>query len=161
MVKINIKSKNNNVKKPNKVIKTIDTVVPISTPVGSVHFDEFLKICRDPKLIKNTIETATKTKNELQMNNKETEKAKKNKKTERSKKTKKNKKTERSKKTKKNKKTEKSKTIGISKVKEVVKPDDIPLTPQPTLFPLIKALLLPSEDDAIDENPLFSVSYIE
>ncbi|XP_015378149.1 PREDICTED: uncharacterized protein LOC107172375, partial [Diuraphis noxia] len=132
MVKINIKSKNNKTKKSNKVIKTIDTVIPVSTPVGSVHFDEFLKICKEPKLILNTIETASKTKIINQTISKKIKKDKKN------------------------KKTEKSKKIRISKEKEVVKPDNILLTPQPTLFPLIKALLLPSEDDAFDENTLFS-----
>lgn len=143
MVKINIKSKkkskNNKTKKSNKVIKTIDTVIPVSTPVGSVHFDEFLKICREPKLIQNTIETVTKTKIKNQTKSKKTKKDKKNKK---------------------NKKSKKSKKIGISKVKEVVKPDDIPPTPQPTLFPLIKTLLISSEDDALDENTLFSVCHI-
>jgi len=146
MVKSKKKSKNNKTKKSNKVIKTIDTVIPVSTPVGSVHFDEFLKVCREPKLIQNTIETVTKTKIKNQT---------------KSKKAKKNKKTEKSKKNKKTEKSKKSKKIGISKVKEVVKPDDIPLTHQPTLFPLIKTLLIPSEDDAIDENALFSVSYMK
>ena len=137
MVKLSIKSKNKSRRKSKnketktlknlkKVIKTIDTVIPISTPVGSVHFDEFLKICKEPKLIKNITETAKKIKE------------KKNNKT---------------------KETEKSKKVGISKKKVDIKPDDIPPSPQPTLFPLIKALLLPSDNDALDENILFSVSY--
>lgn len=148
MAKINIKSKkkskNRKTKKQKKVIKAIDTVIPISTPAGSVHFDEFLKICREPKLIQNTIETAKKTKKST--------------KGEKSKKSKKSKKTKKITKT---KKTKKSKIIGISKVKVVVKPNDIPPPPQPTLFPLIKALLLPSDDDTLDENTLFSVSCLK
>ncbi|CAI6375415.1 unnamed protein product [Macrosiphum euphorbiae] len=152
MVKINIKSKNKSknkskgksktkkTKKPKKIIKTIDTVIPVSTPVGSVHFDEFLKICREPKLIQNTAETAKKTKN----------------KSTKGKKGKKSKKAKKINKTKKSKKSKKSKKIKISKVKVVVKPDDILSPPQPTLFPLIKALLLPSDDDTLDENTLFS-----
>ncbi|XP_025193513.1 uncharacterized protein LOC112593340 [Melanaphis sacchari] len=158
MVKNNIKPKNKSSKKSkNKktkthknVIKTIDTVMPISTPVGSVHFDEFLKICREPKIIENIAEPAkisNKTKNNK---NKKSKKAKKTKKTEKSKKAKKTKKTEKPKKSKKRKK------IGISKIKEVVKPDDGPPSLQPTLFPLINTLLLPSNNDAIDENTLFS-----
>jgi len=151
MAKRKIKSKNKKTKKLKKVIKTNDVVIPISTPVGSVHFDEFLKICREPKLFQNTAELAETTK--------KPKKSKKSKKSKKTKTTKKKAKVTKNKRTgkKKNKKT-------ISKVKVVVQPDDVPLlkvteAPQPTLFPLIKSLLLPSDDDVLDENTLFSVSY--
>lgn len=135
------KKSNKKTKKPTNITKTIDTVIPISTPVGSVHFDEFLKICKEPKLIQNTVEPAKKANDSKKDKSKKSKKAKKPKKPKKSKKSKKNEK------------------IGISKIKVVVKPDDVPPSPQPTLFPLIKTLLLPSNDDALDENALFSVYY--
>ncbi|KAE9525960.1 hypothetical protein AGLY_014009 [Aphis glycines] len=141
MAKKNNKSKkksNKKTKKPTNIIKTIDTVIPISTPVGSVHFDEFLKICKEPKLIQNIVEPAKKTNDSKKSKSKKSKKAKK------------------PKKPKKSKKSKKKEKIGISKIKVVIKPDDVPPSPQPTLFPLIKTLLLPSNDDAIDENALFS-----
>jgi len=138
------KKSNKKTKKPTNIIKTIDTVIPISTPVGSVHFDEFLKICKEPKLIQNIVEPAKKANDSKKSKSKKSKKAKKPKKP---------------KKPKKSKKSKKKEKIGISKIKVVVKPDDVPPSPQPTLFPLIKTLLLPSNDDAIDENALFSVCF--
>lgn len=141
------KKSNKKTKKLTNITKTIDTVIPISTPVGSVHFDEFLKICKEPKLIQNIVEPVKKANDS------------KKKKSKKSKKAKKAKKPKKPKKPKKSKKSKKKAKIGISKIKVVVKPDDVPPSPQPTLFPLIKTLLLPSNDDAIDENALFSVCY--
>lgn len=133
--KSKVKSKNKKNKKLKEVVKPIDTVIPISTPVGSVHFDEFLKICREPKLLQIIPEPARKEK-----------KSKKSKK--------------KPKPSKKNKRTKKKNKKKISKQKVVVQPDDIPQeSPNPKLFPLIKALFKSADDDALDENTLLSVSY--
>lgn len=159
MAKVSIKTKGKIITKKNKkignktlknnkqiIVKTNNTVIPVSTPVGSVHFDEFLKICKEPKLLEIPI-----VKN---VDEKKTNKSKKPKKGSKTKKRDKPKKSEKSKKRdKKNSKT--------SKIQTDVKPTVTqPLNEiYPPLFPLIKALLLPTDDDPLKDNTLFSVSY--
>lgn len=142
------KGKNKKSKKPKIVVKTVDTINPVSTPIGSVHFDEFLKICREPKLSLKPVEPVKKKK-------KKSDKNKKNKGGKNKKKIKAGK----------NKKRGKIKRVGKknkSSIKKIVEnPNDIPLVNEseyPPLFPLIKALLLPTNDDTVGEHTLFSVS---
>jgi len=134
--------KKKTVKKKTKKRKVvIKTVKPVSTPVGSVHFDEFLKACKEPSLPLNDTKPVKK---------------KKKKKTKRNVKTKMLKKTIR---TKKKKKGSKKKML---KKKKIVKPKGVGQnetgSTYPTLFPLIKALLQPTEGDPFQENDVFSVS---
>lgn len=125
------------------VIKTLDTVQPVSTPVGSVHFDEFLKICEDPKpLVLVEPVKEGKSKKKKKKNAKSKAKKKKKKKTSGKKGGKKNK---------------KSKKKGKKKSDEKP-PSDEPVSTYPPLFPLIKTLFVSAEDDVFGENTLFSVS---
>lgn len=126
-----------------KIVKlkesTIDTVIPVSTPVGSVHFDEFLKICRQPQTLAVAVEPE-----------KTPEPGKNEKKSDRSKK-------------KKKKKTGGKKNAPSKKVVEqpddVAPPDETDST-RPQLFPLNNALLLRQNDRAPPdaEQTLFPVS---
>lgn len=129
------------------VVKTNDTVIPVSTPVGSVNFDEFLKTCREPKLPINVIKQPVEEKKVTKKNKKTKKNRKKNVKTPK----KKNKK----KSVKKRKTPEKNDDV---KPDVVTQNETDPMYPPP-LFPLIKALLQPTEDDdPFQENDLFSVS---
>ncbi|VVC37898.1 Hypothetical protein CINCED_3A015596 [Cinara cedri] len=111
MAKSSAKGKKKIVDQP---IKTIDAVIPVSTPTGSVHFDEFLNVCRQPKLPYIPIEPVKPSKKD---------------------------------------KIKEGKTPKI----QIVDEPDIPeKSSLPTLFPLIKALLLPADDDIIEETPLIS-----
>jgi hypothetical protein len=116
------------------------TVATIPSPEGSVHFNEFLINCKQPKLLVIPKPKPKPTKNTGK------NKGKKNKKPNKSKKS--------SKKSNKNK-------AKLAKKKVVVQPDVIPPTvTEPPLFPLIKALLLPTEDGSdLAENALYSVTY--
>lgn len=147
-----------------KAIKTYNIVKPVSTPVGSVHFDEFLKICKEPKLHIMPI-----VKNVQNKKNKKSKKSKKGGKTKKGRKSKKSNKIKKSGKTKKDRKSKKSNKIKkggkkknkMSKTKKVLMPTMTPPLNEtyPSLFPLIKALLLPADDDPLKDNSLFSVSY--
>lgn len=129
-------------KKP-KVEKT--TVEKIPSPEGSVHFNEFLTNCRQPKLPPIPSKPAK--------NKKKDKKGKKGKKGKKAKK-------DKSKKNKKQGKSKKKKGAILAKKKVVVKPDVIPpIKTEPPSFPLIKALLLPTNDGDLVENALFSVTY--
>lgn len=135
-------------KKVKAAVNIIDTVVPVSTPVGSVHFDEFLKICCEPpKPVEPVIEASKPV---AKGNRKKGAKGKKGTK---------------SKKGAKNKKEAKGKKGTKGKQKQAVeKLVELPPTDEtndyPPLFPLIKALLMPAEGDVLDNTALFSVSII-
>jgi len=133
-----------------KVVKAPDTVVPVSTPDGSVHFDEFLKQCKEPKLL---VPTEPVVKGKKKTKKLKTKRGVKNKK-----KAKKTKKTKKATKTKKQKKGgKKSKKTKAVKLKEDTQNETGSV--HPTLFPLIKALLQSTEGgDPHQENDIFSVS---
>lgn len=130
--------------------KVVESVKPVSTPVGSVHFEEFLKKCKSSKL---NLTPNVKSKKEKKKGIKKIKKLKKGGKTKKKSKVKKRGKV----KTKKGGKKQKNKKLKTKK--------NVKLTPQlkethPPLFPLIKALLLPTDDDPLEENLLFSVRLI-
>lgn len=143
MAKLKIKNKKLADKKEKKSKKVV--VKDTEVPVGSVHFDEFLKICREPSkpvepvVLKPESNKKNKNKNKKKNGTKGAKKKKTDKKMAKSKKGK--------------------------KLLVVVKPIEAPQTKEkdeayPPLFPLIKALLLPTEGDALDNDVLFSVSTI-
>lgn len=152
MIKLKIKSKKlagNKKKKSTKKTKKV-VVQDIEVPVGSVHFNEFLKICREPSMPVEPVVLKPKP----NQKNKKKPKNMKNNNTKGALKKKTDKKVAKSKKGKKGK-----------KLPVVVKPTEVPQTKEkdevyPPLFPLIKALLLPTEGDALDNDVLFSVSII-
>lgn len=164
MANVSIKTKRKNISKkkkniPNKknnkkqnVGNTNNTVIPVSTPVGSVHFDEFLKICKEPKLLEIPIVKIVNNKKEKGKNKNKKSKTPKNRG-----KTKKGGKSKKGGKTKKGSKINsmKSKTLNVEKPTVTRPLNEI----HPPLFPLIKALLLPTDDDPLKDNTLFSVSY--
>lgn len=120
------------------VIKAVDTVLPVSTPIGSVHFDEFLKICLQPnKLPIAPIEPVKKGGKAG---------------------SKKGGKKDKKKSGKKGNKKGKGKKSEIKKV--VVQPDIPEKTSFPTLFPLVKVLLQLTDGDILEENALFSVCHL-
>lgn len=135
------------------VIKAIDTVLPVSTPIGSVHFDEFLNICKQPKLPIAPIEPVKKGKKVKKGGKKGGKKG--NKKGGK----KGNKKGGKKGKQKSGKKGKKGKGKK-STIKKVVVQPDIPVKNSfPTLFPLVKVLLQPTDGDILEENALFSVCH--
>lgn len=144
-------------KTPKKVkapVNVIGTVIPVSTPVGSVHFDEFLKIClAPPKPVEQPVVEAPKPKGKKKAKGKRGAKGKK-----------KGKAAKKSAKGKKKGAKGKKKGAKGNKKEAVAKPVEAPPVEEPNdyppLFPLIQALLLPAEGDALDESVLFSVSVI-
>lgn len=146
-------------KKLSKKKKVIKSIVPVSIPVGSVHFDKFLKKCKSPKLnLIPIVEIKTKKKG-----NKKTGKEKKSKKTKKRSKTKNLHKIKKRRKLNKRVKTKKRniKNNKNLKTKNVFKPIKTLQSNEKysLLFPLIKALLLPTDDDPLKENTLFSVRF--
>lgn len=149
------------------VRKLVDTTVPISLPVGSVHFDEFLKACHQPMPPPKPIAPVGK-KAKKKGKGKKGAKGKKKAKGKKgavgkkatvgkkgAKEKKKGAKGKKGKKGAKNKKGSKSKKVG----KTTIVPQKT--DSNPTLFPLIKALLLPTDDDPFEETALFSVSRVK
>lgn len=151
------------------VIKPDMTVMPVTTPDGSVHFDEFLKAYKKLQIPPYQVEPVMKIEDSKTNNLKKGKKSKKDKKSKKGEKNQDNKDQKMSKTKKKNKaeKTEKTTRRGkkgkLSNKKEVVKPDITPpplneTNSYPKLFPLTMALLLPpTEDDVFTANTLFPV----
>ncbi|XP_050526781.1 uncharacterized protein LOC126897311 [Daktulosphaira vitifoliae] len=158
MLKRNIKNAKAKLKKKKGVsqkakltIKKIDNVLPVSTPLGSVHFDEFLKGCKEQNVPVIPDEPHKSSKTNIKKKNKKGNRINKGK----GKKISKNK-------VKEKKKGKKKKKSSIKKV--VVKPDDEPIIDltQPPLFPLNKTLLVSgSFDEPEIYYPDFVVGKIE
>lgn len=147
--KPNKKPKKNHKTKP---IKEEIAIEKIPSPEGSVHFDEFLINCKRPKLLPIPpipIEEPKQGKGKGKKKGKG-----------KGKKQGKGKGKGKPKKAGKKKLSKKKKNAKVAKEKVVVQPDIIPpIIIEPAVFPLIKALLLPTEDGDLVENAIFSVMY--
>lgn len=153
--------------KKKAVVKTDMTVVPVSTPDGSVHFDEFLKVCMEPKLPPTPVEPVEKVKKKKPKKGKKRKKGLKGKKGLMGKKGRVTSKTKKKIKAKKSMKTKRRGKKGkLSRKKVVVKPDDVTPPPlaetdsYPKMFPLTMALFRrPTDDDVFADNILFPVRH--
>lgn len=147
------------------VIKTNTTVVPVTTPDGSVHFDEFLKVCLEPKLPPTPVEPVKKSKKKKSKKGKKRKKGLNGKTSLKGKRGKIRSKTEKKSMAKKAiKRKRRGKKGKLSHKKVVVKPDDVTPPPvneadsYPKLFPLTMALFQPPTDsDVFADNTLFPV----